>query len=260
MLKKLFTTPRSLGWFVVVVVGLIVLGVVGGLQLFPRLNAGQDVLDGARPAFTEERVAGARAGITMIDYAANMADPIIDAEGGAAAEVIPLVDLVAGATGLEQAEVLAAIEENFPHTYHLLLALPLDGVSAEIPGLLTFVADNSELADSDAVLAAIADTTPNLAQAIVNLAVVTEDWRNIPGTEDLTRFDGSNVSSMPDVRSYFGTDVVPAVRAVAEDYRKLDTTFPPLDVFPPLLVVVGVLVIVYGADLLFITRVIAPDD
>ena len=87
---------NSLTWFVVVVAGLVVLAVVWGLELHSRLDAGQRVLDGARPEFTEERVAGDRVGITMIDSVTDMVDPIIDAEGGAAGEVGPLVDLVGG--------------------------------------------------------------------------------------------------------------------------------------------------------------------
>ena len=250
--------PNSLSWFAVIVAGLVVLAVVWGLELFPRLDAGQRVLDGARPVFTEERVVGNRVGIGMIDHVANMIDPIVDAQGGAAGEVGPLVELVAGATGLAPADVLAAIEANFPHTYHLLLTLPLDQVSAEIPGLLTFVADNSDLADAGAVLDAIAANTPNLAQAITNLLVVTDGFREIPGIDQLTRFDGSPVRSIPELRDYFADDVVPGVRAVADDYRTLDTTAPPVDVFPSLLLIVGILVIIYGVAMLTITSTAVP--
>ena len=249
---------NSLSWFVVVVAGLVVLAVVWGLELFPRLDAGQRVLDGARPVFTEERVAGDRVGIGMIDHVADMVDPIVDAQGGAAGEVGPLVELVAGVTGLAPADVLAAVEANFPHTYHLLLTLPLDQVSAEIPGLLTFVADNSDLPDAGAVLAALAENTPNLAQAVTNLLIVTDGFREIPGTDQLTRFDGSPVRSIPELRDYFGHDVVPGVRAVADDYRTLDTTAPPVDVFPPLLLIVGILVVIYGVAMLAITSAVVP--
>ncbi|NOX28788.1 MAG: hypothetical protein GXP35_01855 [Actinobacteria bacterium] len=91
---------NTLAWFVVLVAGVVIVLVVWGLSLFSRLDAGQSVLDGARPAFTEERVAGDIAGVEMIDYIVNMADPIVDAEGGAAGEVGPFVELVAGVTGL----------------------------------------------------------------------------------------------------------------------------------------------------------------
>lgn len=256
--KSATRNSSSLAWFVVVVAGVVVLAIVWGLELFPRLDAGQDVLDGARPIFTEERIVGDRVGITMIGNVADMVDPIIDAEGGAADEVVPLVELVAGATGLAPADVLAAIEANFPHTYHLLLALPLDQVSAEIPGLLTFVAKNSDVGDADAVLAAITANTPHLAQAITNLLVVTGGFREIPGIAPLTRFDGSPVRSIPELTDYFEADVVAGVRAVAADYRTLDTTAPPVDMFPPLLLVVGILVIIYGGAMLTLTSANTP--
>ena len=249
---------HRLGWSVVTLVGVLVGGGVLVVGLFPRLDAGQRVLDNLRPAFVEERVVGMEAGVGIVGNIANLSEPIIDAQGGAAGEVGTLVELVAGATGLAAADVLAAIEANFPHTYHLLLTLPLDQVSAEIPGLLTFVADNSDLADADAVLAAIAATTPRLAQAITNLIVVTEGFREIPGIEPLTRFDGSPVRSIPEVVDYFTEDVVAGVRAVAADYRILDTTAPPVDAFPPLLLIIGILVIIYGVAMLTITSAYTP--
>jgi hypothetical protein len=251
---------HTLGWSVVVLVGVVVGGGVLVLGLFSRLDAGQQVIDDLRPAFVEERVVGMEVGVGIVDNIADMADPIADEEGGAAGEVGPLVALVAGATGLSEADVLAAVEANFPHTYHLLLTLPLDAVSAEIPGLLTFVADNSELADAGAVLAAIAENTPRLHQAITNLIVVTDGFREIPGTEQLTRFDGSPARSIPGIRDYFADDLVPAVRAVADDYRTLDTTAPPVDLFAPLLLIVGILVIIYGAAMLTITPASAPSS
>jgi hypothetical protein len=249
---------HRLGWSVVTLVGVLVGGGVLVVGLFPRLDAGQRVIDGLRPAFVEERVVGMEVGVGIVGNIADLSDPIVDAQGGAAGEVGPLVELVAGATGLPPDDVLAAIEANFPHTFHLLLTLPLDQVSAEIPGLLTFVADNSDLADADAVLAAIAANTPRLAQAITNLIVVTDGFREIPGIEPLTRFDGSPVRSIPELADYFADDVVAGVRAVAEDYRTLDTTAPPVDVFPPLLLIIGILVIIYGVAMLTITSAYTP--
>jgi len=246
------------GWSVVTLVGILVAGGVLVLGLFPRLDGGQRVLDGLRPAFVEERVAGMEAGVTIVSNIAAMADPIVDVEGGAAGEVGALVGLVAGATGLAPEDVLVAVETNFPHVYHLLLALPLDAVSAEIPGLLTFVSKNSEVGDENAVLGAIAATTPRLAQAITNLLVVTGGFREIPGIAPLTRFDGSPVRSIPELTDYFNDDVVAGVRAVAADYRTLDTTAPPVDMFPPLLLVVGILVIIYGGAMLMLTRANTP--
>ena len=50
-------------WGLVTVVGVLVIAMVLVLQLIPRLDAGQKVLDDARPAFTDQRVVGDRAGI-----------------------------------------------------------------------------------------------------------------------------------------------------------------------------------------------------
>ena len=108
--KSATRNSNSLAWFVVVVAGAVVLAIVSGLHLFTRLDAGQAVLDGARPIFTDERIAGDRVGITIIGNVADMVDPIVDAQGGAADEVVSLVELVAGATGLPAADVLAALE------------------------------------------------------------------------------------------------------------------------------------------------------
>lgn len=249
---------HTLGWSVVTLVGVIVAGAVLLLGLFPRLDGGQRVIDGLRPAFVEQRVAGMEAGVDIVSSIAAMADPIIDAQGGAAGEVGALVDLVAGATGLPAADVLAAVEENFPHVYHLLLALPLDAVSAEIPGLLTFVSENSEVGDADAVLGAIAANTPHIAQAVTNLLVVTGGFREIPGITGLTRFDGTPVQSIPELTDYFNDDVVAGVRAVADDYRTLDTNAPPVDMFPPLLLIVGILVIIYGVAMLTLAPATTP--
>ena len=245
----------SLAWFVVVVAGLVVLAIVSGLQLFSRFDAGQNVLDGARPLFAEERVAGDRVGIAMIGNVADMVDPIIDAEGGASDEVVPLVQLVAGATGLPPADVLAAVEKNFPHTYHLLLALPLDQVSAEVPELLNFVSKNSKVGDANAVLDAVAATTPRLAQAITNLMVVTENWRDVAGTEGVTRFDGSTkVDSVPEIREFFEGDVVPGVEAVASDFRGLDQPAPKVGLIAMILSVIGVIVVLFGLIMMVLTR------
>ena len=65
----------------------------------------------------------------------------------------------------------------------------------------------------------------------------------LPEPEELTR---TPARSIPGIRDYFNDDVVPAVRAAADDYRTLDTTAPPVDHFPPLLLIVGILVIIYG--------------
>ena len=128
-----------LEWVVVLVVGVLVVTLVLGLGLISRLDDGQKVLNAAQPAFTAQRVAGDRAGINIISKDVNLADPIVTAQGGAAAEVPKLVAFVAQKTGLSQAAVLAALQKNFPHTTALLQTIPLSSVTTELPGLLAFL-------------------------------------------------------------------------------------------------------------------------
>ena len=52
--------------------------------------------------------------------------------------------------------------------------------------------------------------------------------------------------------------MVPGVRRVADDYPTLDTRAPPVEVFPPLLLIVGILVVIYGVAMLAITSAAVP--
>ncbi|NOX28789.1 MAG: hypothetical protein GXP35_01860, partial [Actinobacteria bacterium] len=139
-----------------------------------------------------------------------------------------------------------------------MLSLPLEDVTAEVPGLLDFVAVNSELADGAAVLAALSENTPNIAQAIVNLGVVTDNWRNVDGVDGMdgvTRFDGStSVQSVPEIRDFFAADVVPAIGATANDFRGLDEPWPKLTLIPVILTVLGIVVILVGVVMMGLTR------
>ncbi len=256
-MRRLLQNTAIMSWVVVVGVGIFVAILVASLQLPSRLSDGQSVLDNARPAFTAERVAGDREGITMVSAIVDLADPIATAQGGAADEVPELVAFVAGETGLEESEVLDALQTNFPHTTALLQAIPLDAVTAELPALIGFLAETLGITE-DQVVAAIAENFPRLAQSIAVLPTVTGGWQSVAGTEELTRFDGSPVRSVPEVRDYFANDVIPVLEQEQANFRNLDTTPPPVDVFAPLLVLVGVLVIAYGAAMIAITRYSEP--
>ena len=199
-----------LQWVVVLVVGVLVVTVVLGLNLIPRLNDGQKVLDAARPAFAPERVAGARAGIDIISTNVDMADPIVTPQGGAAAEVPKLIAFVSQKTGLSQAAVVAALQKNFPHTTALLQAIPLSAVTAELPGLLAFL-EKSLKVNQAQLLAALKTNFPAITQAITNLPTVTGGWNHIQNIDGLTRFDGTPVKTVPQLRTYFSADLVPVL-------------------------------------------------
>jgi hypothetical protein len=245
-------------WTVVLLLGLIVLGIVFGAQIYPRLDGGSHLLRDARPAFVPARVAGDRTGITFVSHVVDMADPIMNDQGKAATEIGTLLTTLSSKTGLSQPAVLAAVKAKFPHTAALLQAVPLSAVSAEIPKVLDLlhVALNATPAQ---VLDTLKANVPGLTQSIVNLPLVVNGWDNYPGGRQLTRFSGTPVITAPQLRDYFSNDVIAGVEKVAPDFRKLDGRAPDLSLFPGLLTILGILVVVYGIIMLIAVNMPDPD-
>ncbi|MGH8906439.1 MAG: hypothetical protein ACRD0K_07975 [Egibacteraceae bacterium] len=239
-------------WLVVLLVGVIVLAVVLGLQLFPRLSAGNQVLNNARPAFTAERVAGDRAGIGFVSTAVDLVDPLVTADG-AAAEIPALIDFAEQRTGLSEATIMTLLQNGFPHTTGLLAALPLSEVNAELPGLVAFLSENLNLTPEE-VTAAIAENFPQLNQSIEALPTVVAGWNDVPGIEGLTRFNGDVVTTTPQLRDYFRDDVITAVESQQAAFQRLDTTWPPVNWIPPLLTFLGIAVMIFGAVMIALSR------
>ena len=232
-------------WSVVAGAGVLVIALVLAMQLYPRLDSGDELLDDAAPAFTDERVAGARAGVDMVSRIVDLADPIATREGGAAEEVPELVTLVSERSGLSARQVVAALRREAPHATALLQAIPLSEVSAEIPPLAGFLSTALDI-DGAQLVATLESDLPGLGQAIASVRPVTFRWNDVPGTDELTRFDGADVTTVPEVRDYFSADVVPVLERQRDHFQKLEATWPPVNVFPPLLAVVGLLVALLG--------------
>lgn len=226
--------PRTAlaGAVVVPVVGVVVVGLVVGVSLIPRVSNGQKLLDDLKPAMTKQRVVGDRAGITMVSAIVDTADPIMTPSGGAAAEVPKLVAFVADRTGLTQGQVLSALGKRFPHTTALLQAIPLTGVAAELPRL-------------SKILAPALSAVPHLAQTIKATPLVTGGWLDVPGTTGATRFNGSAITTVPDVRDYLGGDVIPVLEHQRTHYARL-TSVSNIDFIGPLVLVVGLIVVAFG--------------
>lgn len=110
---------------------------------------------------------------------------------------------------------------------------------------MAFLAKTLNLSSSQ-VLAALKANFPALAEAISNLPIVTDNWYSVPGTESLTRFDGAPVHSVPAIRTYFGSDVIPALKSQQGNFRALDGT-STVDWIAPLLLAVGIIVVLFGA-------------
>lgn len=251
--RGLTRSQEGIGWTIVLGVGAVVVVLVLALQLFPRLSGGDKLLTDARPAFTEQRVAGARAGVDIISRIADLTEPITTAKGGAAAEVPKLVAFVAKGTGLSQPKVAAVLDKQFPHTAALLRSLPFSSVTAELPGLQRFLAQTLKLSPAK-LRSALTSGFPGLAQVIGALPDVTNGYNAVPGTERLTRFAGTPVRTVPEVRDYFSKDVIPVLERQQKHFQDLDDPWPPVNVFPPLLLVVGLLVMAYGGAMLVLTR------
>lgn len=239
-------------WVVVLAVGVIVVAIILGLDLIPRLDNGQKVLGGARPAFQTERLRADVAGINLISSNVNMANPIATPVGGGASEIPALVDYAAKELHVTPTQALTTIDKDFPHTAALLGALPLSSVSVELPRLMAFLATTLKLtpAQLDSALKA---NFPALAQAITNLPPVTSGWNNIPGIRGLTRFDGAPVRSVPQLRTYFQKDLIPAVAAQQKNFQSLDGT-SAVNWIAPLLLIVGIVVILFAAAMITLQR------
>jgi hypothetical protein len=136
---------------------------------------------------------------------------------------------------------------------NLLEAIPLTSVSAELPRLESFLESTLHLTPAQ-LLGALQASFPALTQAITNLPAVTAHWEDVPGTASLTRFDGTPVRSVPQIRDYFEDDVIPAVANSRPDFSTLTTTAPQLTVFAPVLTLIGIVVVLYGVALLMICR------
>lgn len=241
------------GWAVVTAVGVLVLVVVFAFQLSPRLSGGQRLVNGAKPLFTPARVAGNQAGINIISSAVDAFDPVVASNSVAAGEVLPLVTYVSDKTGIPGNQLFLALQAKFPAVVNLLQAIPLSSVTAEIPQLLSFLETTLHLTEAQ-LGTALQTNFPALTQALVYLPTVTNDWNDVPGTAALTRFNGSPVRSVPQIRDYFKDDVIPAVTSSRADFHTLAYTDPALTVFAPLLTIIGVVVVLYGLVLLMLSR------
>jgi hypothetical protein len=247
--------PGKPSWAVVVAVGVVVVGLVVVLQYFPRLNGADRVITGMKPAFAQARVVGDRAGIDMVHQTVLFGDPIVTKRGGAAAEVPELLAFVARRTNVKQADVLAALRKRAPRITAVLQAIPLSSVAAEVPHLLTFLGKTLKLSRAE-LLATLQRRTPRLAQSILAVRPVALRWNSVPGTGRLTRLDGTTpVRTMAVLEDYFNKDVIPVLETQGGNFRDLADPWPPVNYFPPLLLAIGALVVLYGLLMMrFATR------
>jgi len=160
---------------------------------------------------------------------------------------------VAQKVGIPTQDVRDLVALDFPHTAALLDGVPFSASTAEASKLVDYLASASSVT-SDQMWATLRAKFPKAYQVVTNLRLVTDGWTEVPGTDKLTRFDGSPARSVPLIRDYFRDDVIPGLERQQKNYVILDTNWPPLTVFAPLLTAVGILVVGYGILLGFLTR------
>lgn len=245
--------PLRFAWAVVPVVGIAVVGLVLGLNLFPRLIGGQTLLNDTRPVFALDRIQGDRAGIEFISIFVNSLGPAVLPDGGATEEYPKLLDYVAHKVGIPTKDVRDLVELDFPHTAKLLDGVPFSASTADAWRLVDHLASTSHVTSAQ-MWGTVRAKFPKVYQVVTNLRLVTDGWAEVPGTDKLTRFDGSPARSVPLIRDYFRDDVIPALERQQKNYVIVDTNWPPLTVFAPLLTAVGILVLGYGILLGFLTN------
>ena len=251
--RGVLRNPVRFAWVIVSVVGVGVVALTLGLNLFPRLIGAQRLLNDTRPAFALDRIEGDRAGVEFISNYVDSLGGAMLPDGGVAAEYPALLELVAKRVGVPTQDVRALVALDFPHTARLLDSVPFSAATAEASKLVDYLASASTVTP-DQMWATLRAEFPQIYQVIISLRLVTDGWAAVPGNDKLIRFDGSPVRSVPQIRDYFREDVIPALERQQSNYVIVDTNWPPLTVFAPLLTAVGVLVVAYGFLLGLLTR------
>jgi hypothetical protein len=220
-MKELMSTGASRAWSGVALAGLLVVALVLGLMLIPRLVAGQRVVDRAEPAFSDARVDGTRAGVFTLSQYVDVVDPLLTRRGGGSEEVPRLIGYVERKLGLSTEQVRRILRREAPHTEALTRALPLDGVAAEVPRLTRYLAVIMGMSEEE--LAAILERDfPHISQSLTALTSTAEAWYDVPGIDGLTRLSRDKpVRTLPGLRKYLRDDVVPLTVSHREDVQSL---------------------------------------
>ena len=162
-----------------------------------------------------------------------------------------LIDFIAEQTGRSSDDTQAMLKKDYPHFNGVLTSMPLAEVSAELPKLVHYLGTVLVMTP-DQVDHMLQTDYPKIYQVIVNLPKLTAGWDAIPGTEKLTRSDGTPVRTMPQLRDYLGQEVVAPVERQQGNFRPLGTR-GGVGFLAPLLLVLGIVVIIFGTTMVVAT-------
>jgi hypothetical protein len=245
-MKQMLSTGAARAWFGVALAGLVVVAIVLGLMLIPRLGAGQRVIDRAEPAFSAARVDGTRAGVLTLSQYVDVMDPLLTRRGGGSEEVGRLIGYIRRKLGLSTDQVRRILHREAPHTEALTRALPLDGVGAEVPRLTTYLATILGMPEEQ-LAATLESDYPRISQSLTALENISDAWYDVPGIDGLTRLRGDKpVRTLPGLRKYLRDDVVPLMVSHQQDVRRLAGS-GGIGYIPFMLLALGVGMLALGA-------------
>ena len=243
-MKGLLSTTASRAWMGVAVVGLLVVVLVVALALVPRLGAGQQVIDAAEPAMTDGAVKGTVGGTTLLSRYVDFADPLMTRKGESRRELQRLVTLIKRKTGVSAARARALLRREAPRTEALLRAAPFSDVARERGRLTSYLSTTLNMTPED-LQAELARSFPRIYQTLSELPGVVSGWRDVPGVEPLTRFDGDRVKTMAQVRDYLRDDLVATVAEEQDRFQALAGS-GGIGYIPWLLLALGVGLTIFG--------------
>lgn len=243
--RGVFTGPLRFAWVLVSVIGVVVIGLVLALNLFPRLIGGQALLDDTRSVFALDRIQGDHAGVEFISIFVDALGPAVLPDGGVTEEYPALLNLVAQHVGIPLQDVEDLVHLDFPHAARLLDGVPFSASAADATKLVDFLASASH-ESVEQTRQELKTELPQTYQVITNLTMVTDGWTQVPGTDALTHFDGTLSRSVPLIRDYFRNDVIPGLERQQPNFVIVDTNWPQLIIFAPLLCALGAAVFAYG--------------
>lgn len=256
-MKQLLSTGASRAWVGVALAGLVIVALVLGLSLFPRLGAGQRVIDAAAPAFNDDRVAGTRAGLDTISQYVDVVDPLLTRRGGGPKDVETLVSLMRRKLGLSTAQVRKILRREAPHFEALTRALPLAAIADEVTPLTLYLATILGTTQED-VGATLERDFPRIAQSLTSLRDTADAWYDVPGIAGLTRLSQDKpVRTVPGLRKYYRDDLVPLIAERQQDFRSLAGS-GGVGYIPYLLLVLGLVTLAMGVVQARRTRKIVP--
>jgi hypothetical protein len=243
-MKGLLSTRASRAWMGVVAVGVVIMALVVGLQLVPRLSAGQQLVDAAEPAMTDAAVKGEVGGTQLISQYVDLADPLMTRKGHSRQELRRLVTMIKRKTGVSAERARALLHREAPHTEALLRAVPFSGIADERRRLTAYLSRTLNLPPEN-LQDEIARSFPRIYETLSELPSVTSGWYDVPGVEGLTRFDGKRVRTMAQVRDYLRDDLVASVDEEHDHFQALAGS-GGIGYIPWLLLVLGAGLAVFG--------------